>query len=188
MLYLEIAAVLAGLAYVLLAAREKILCWPFGILNAGLSIVLFFKTGLYAESMLYFYYVLAGIYGWVSWNKGQGGEAKALPITEWPWSQHLLWITLGIGFSLALAWGLKEYTNAQMPLIDAHTTIFSFIATYMVTRKILSNWIYWILIDLFSIGLYYSRDLPIYAGLMALYTIIACYGWYSWNRLRSQHL
>jgi len=180
----EVASVVAGIIYVVLAARENIWCWLFGIVGSALSIYLFYISKLYAESVLYFYYVAAGIYGWWAWTHARdAGETHQMSITTWRWRQHLFAIIIGVALSLLLAFFLKRYTDAQMPLLDAHTTIFSFIATYLVTRKVLSNWVYWILIDAFSVGLYASRELYLYALLMLAYTIIAVWGYRRWLRV-----
>ena len=74
------------------------------------------------------------------------------------------------------------YTDAEQPIIDSFTAIFSLFATYMVTKKILENWIYWIVIDIVSVYLYFSRDLQLTAGLFAAYTIIALFGYFSWKK------
>lgn len=181
----EAAAVLCGIFYVILAAREHISCWAFGILNGLLSIYLFYISGLLAESVLYLYYVVAGIYGWYAWahdDRPADGDADTLHVAEWTHRRHVLIIALGIALSWGVAWFLQSYTNAQMPLIDAHTTVFSFIATWMVTRKILSNWLYWVVIDGVSVWLYASRDLYLYSLLMVAYTILAIWGYVSWRR------
>jgi len=181
----EAAAVGCGIAYIVLAAREHIACWFFGILNGLLSVYLFFQSGLLAESVLYLYYVAAGIYGWYAWaytRRPDQDPSRQLRVGEWRWTVHLALIFGGVMLSLLVAWFLQTYTQAQMPLIDAHTTVFSFIATYMVTRKILSNWVYWIVIDAVSVWLYASRDLYLYALLMAGYTLLAVWGFWSWRR------
>ena len=182
----EIAAVFTGIIYVILAAKENIWCWFWGILNALLSIYLFFEIKLYAESFLYFYYFLAGIYGWYAWTYAKRVQNKNA-IIEWKWSTHLGIAAIGILLSLALYWLLANYTDAQKPLIDAHTTVFSFIATYMVTRKILSNWLYWIIIDAVSVYLYATRGIYLYALLMLVYTIIAWYGYLQWKKMAVAH-
>ena len=178
--WLEVGAVVTGIIYVMLATRENIWCWFFGIISSGLSIYLFFLSKLYAESILYFYYVLAGIYGWIVWQKRS--TRTSLKISTWPIQYHLITIAIGVALSFALAAFLKNYTDAALPLIDSHTTIFSFIATFMVTRKVLENWLYWILIDIVSVGLYSSRQLYLYAFLMVIYTIIAVWGFKAWRK------
>jgi len=86
-------------------------------------------------------------------------------------------------FTLVLGYILTIYTQAKLPLLDSFTTVFSIIATFMVIKKILENWLYFIAIDLVSIYLYYSRDLQQTAMLFVLYMIIACIGYYNWIRL-----
>jgi nicotinamide mononucleotide transporter len=179
----EITGVFCGLVYVILAARENIWCWFWGILNALVSIYLFFAIKLYAESILYLFYFFAGIYGWYAWKYARR-VSQQHGIVEWTWSRHLLVVLAGVAGSLGVYFLLQNYTDAQKPLIDAHTTIFSFIATYMVTRKVLSNWLYWIVIDAVSVGLYASRGLYLYALLMLLYTILAIYGYWEWRKSR----
>ncbi|MEL6865909.1 MAG: nicotinamide riboside transporter PnuC [Bacteroidota bacterium] len=175
----EILAVLFNLIYLIFAMRENRWCWPFGIIASVLSIYLFFISKLYAESILYFYYVLAGIYGWYTW--GNRYKEKELPISTWSFEQHARVLAIGFVLSALLAFILQQFTDAQMALVDAHTTIFSFIATYMVTQKILENWIYWIIIDMITIGLYISRELYLYALLMVLFTIMAVWGYRAWK-------
>ena len=178
----EIGAVIFGVIYIVLAARENIWCWLFGILGSALSIYLFFISRLYAESVLYLYYVFAGFYGWWAWIHGRDATPDhQMSITTWRLPKHLLTIVTGIALSFLLAEILRRYTDAQLPLLDSHTTVFSFIATYLVTRKVLANWIYWIVIDAVSIGLYAARGLNLYALLMAAYTIIAVFGYLTWR-------
>ena len=77
---------------------------------------------------------------------------------------------------------LWEYTNAKLPYLDSATTTFSLFATYMVTKKVIENWMYWVVIDIASIYLYYSRDLTISAGLFALYVVLATIGYFQWKK------
>lgn len=198
MTWVEIAAVITGIIYVILAARENIWCWSFGIISSLLSIHFFYSGKLYAESMLYFYYVVAGIYGWYAWrlrsNKPRStevldtseGNREMLRIHLWKRKTHLLAIGAGVVLSLVLAFLLKEFTDANIPMLDSFTTVFSFIATYMVTRKVLENWIYWIVIDLVTTGMYYHRGYYLYALLMIIYTIVAVIGLRNWNNQRNK--
>jgi nicotinamide mononucleotide transporter len=181
----ELWAVITGVLYILLAARENIWCWLFGIISSGLSIYVFFISKLYAESILYFYYILAGFYGWYKWSQ-KTNSTDHLPVSRWKAKDHMLAVFAGVLLSLSLAWVLRQYTDAQMPLIDAHTTIFSFIATYMTAKKILENWLYWIVIDCVSIWLYWNRDLYLYSVLMLVYTLMAVYAFQNWKKAMSR--
>jgi len=183
---IEITAVLFNIAYVILAARKSIWCWPMGIIGSALSVVLFYNSGLIAESVLFVYYVLMGVYGWVQWNKNTEGNIE-LPIIQKTIGFHILILIFGYACTAALFYVLKNFTAAQMPLLDSFTTVFSFIATWMVARRLLENWIYWIAIDALTVYLYLSRDLEIYAVLSLIYTFMAIYGYGVWrNQFQKQ--
>lgn len=180
-LLLEIAAVILGIIYVVLAAKNKISCWIFGIIGSLLSIALFvIYAKLYAEAVLYVFYVLAGIYGWINW-KNQKNEAE---VYQRKLITHLFIIGIGIVLSIGLYAILTSFfKESERPMIDSFTTVFSFIATYLTTKKWIENWIYWIVIDAVTTYLYFSRGLEIYALLMLAYSFIAVYGYLRWKKL-----
>lgn len=180
-LLLEVIAVIFGVVYVILAAKNNNWCWIFGIVGSALSIYLFvIYAKLYAEAFLYFFYIIAGIYGWISWkNQVQHNEVYHYGLIK-----NLIIIAVGILFSFVLYFIVSSFFPAsQKPLIDSFTTIFSFIATYLTAKKWIANWIYWVFIDLVSTYLYFSRGLEIYALLMFVYSFIAIYGYYQWRKL-----
>lgn len=181
-LLLEIIAVVFGVIYVVLAARNNILCWVFGIIGSTLSIWLFVAYAkLYAEAILYTYYVAAGIYGWIAWKK----EDDNLNVYSHPLKHHLLIVTLGTILSIGFYFLVTNiFTDAARPMIDSFTTIFSFIATYLTTKKWIENWIYWVVIDLVTTYLYFSRGLEFYSLLMLAYSVIAVLGYIQWKKLK----
>lgn len=163
-------------------AQNKISCWIFGIIGSLLSVYLFIVYAkLYAEAVLYVFYIFAGIYGWVEWKKQkQVGEVYSHKL-----STHLKLILFGTGLSILLYYGLTYFfAAAEKPLIDSFTTIFSFIATYLMAKKWIENWFYWLIIDGISVYLYYSRGLEIYALLMLVYTGLVVYGYLKWKKLK----
>lgn len=191
MTWIEVGAVITGLIYVLLAVKEYIACWFFGIISSVLSVYFFYTGKLYAESGLYVYYIIAGFYGWYVWDKRRKQtDTKTtdnlLEIHSWTVMQHVQAIGLGIVLALLLAVGLKNFTDANLPVLDSFTTIFSFIATYMVTRKVLENWLYWIVIDIVTTGMYFHREYYLYAVLMVIYTVVAIIGYSNWKRLKTK--
>ena len=180
-LFLEITAVLLGIIYVVLAAKNNNWCWLYGIVGSALSIYLFVAYAkLYAEALLYLFYVFAGIYGWITWkNQVKHQEVYAFSLTK-----HIMIIVAGTILSFSLYAIINMFfPSSQKPLIDSFTTIFSFIATYLTAKKWISNWIYWVVIDLVSTYLYFSRGLEIYSLLMFAYSFIAIYGYLQWNKL-----
>ncbi|MCC7332138.1 MAG: nicotinamide mononucleotide transporter [Flavobacteriales bacterium] len=179
---IEIIAVLFGVVYVVLAAKNNNFCWIFGIIGSAISIYLFIVYAkLYAEALLYFYYVIAGIYGWIIWKKQKVSDE----VYQHSFYKHIVIVTIGTLLSFALYKMVTYFfVDAQRPLIDSFTTIFSFIATYLTAKKWIENWLYWVVIDLVSTFLYFSRGLEIYALLMVANTLIALYGYFSWKKLK----
>ena len=177
----EAGAVALGVAYLLLAAREKILCWPAAFLSTALSVYVFWNVDLLMESFLNLYYMGMAVYGWRQWRRGGGPGGKA-PVRRWSAAAHVL--AIGAILTAAILSGriLATSTEAARPYLDSFTTWASVLTTFMVARKILENWIYWFVIDGVSIFLYLDRGLYLYAALFAFYLVICVAGFLSWRR------
>lgn len=177
--WIETAAVVTGIIYIFLAAREQVLCWPFGIVSALLwSYAAFDFYDLYIDAILQLYYVGAGVYGWVQWNKkaiSEGTSVHTISIQT-----HLYSIVLGLLFTFLFGFLFEQYTSAAATYLDAFTTIFSLYATYLVTQKILENWLYWIVIDAVYIYLYASRGGFLFAFLNLIFVLVAIVGFVRW--------
>lgn len=177
--YLEWAAVITGVLYVIFAAKKMILCWLFALISTGLFIFICFEENLFIESGLQVFYFAMAIYGWLNWKKDQD---KDLTIQVWPLKYHLINIVLSSLLALCLGWLMGMYTTQENPYLDAFTTIFSLAATFMVAQRVLDNWVYWIVIDIGLAYLYSSRGLEL-AGLQYfIFSIIAIFAWYSWYK------
>ena len=178
---LEYLGVAFGIGYVVLAARENIWCWPLGIISSSIGIWLFVDAKIYAESVLFAYYVFMGFYGWWVWSRGKNVSGK-FEISALTIPTHAVILVVGYAATAGLFFLLKTFTDAEMPLLDSFTTIFSFIATWMVAKRIIENWIYWICINSLTIYLYLSRDLNVYAMLSIVYIFLAVYGFFAWRK------
>lgn len=174
----EIIATVLGLIYLVLLIMEKRACWFFGIAGSLVSIYLFYQTKLYAEAILYVYYVVIGVYGYYLWNK----KGPPLKVKQWPIINHLLLVIGSIGIAFGLGNMLKTYTDADRPYIDAFTTIFSFSASYLEANKLLNGWIYWIIINGTTIWLYYTKELNYYGILTIIYFLASFWGYYVWRK------
>jgi nicotinamide mononucleotide transporter len=141
---------------------------------------LFYCTKLYSEAILYFYYIIIGFYGWHVWTKSSDKESV---VKQAGGLFHTIIISIGIVGSLALGFFFKTQTDAARSFADAFSTIFSFIASYLEVHRILSAWYFWMLINIFSVWLYYDRGLIIYAALMGLYFSLSIYGYLQWRKL-----
>ena len=116
------------------------------------------------------------IIGYFTWNKKSKEKIK-----EWSEFKHLIIIILGALFSFIMGFYFFFFIESAMPIIDSITTTFSIIATYMVVKKVLGNWLYWIVIDLLSVYMYFHRDLHLTSLLFVAYATIAVFGYISWS-------
>lgn len=175
---IEILAVFFAIIYVILAAKESIWCW----LAAAISVIFYthicYSAQLYPETGLQIFYLAMAVYGYLQWNKPK----KDTNIISWSKQKHLTILTINAVISICLGYYFDQFTQAKLPYLDSATTIFSISATYLVTKKVIENWLYWIVIDLASIYLYYSRDLTLSAGLFGLYVILATIGYLQWKK------
>lgn len=175
----EILATSASLAYIVLLIREKVACWPFGIVGSLLSIYLFFDARLYSEAFLYLFYAVMGVWGWMRWHSRVQSDSN--PVIRWRVESHLRAIVIASMVALGLGYAMQFYTDAERPVFDAFTTIFSFLGTYLEVTKVMEAWIYWLLINLASVWLYHDRSLDIYAALIALYSVLSIWGFFRWR-------
>jgi nicotinamide mononucleotide transporter len=185
-LIVEILATAANLLYVVLLIREKIICWAFGIAGSLLSIYLFIDARLYSEAFLYAFFAVMGCWGWIRWHKQIAIDAN--PVTKWPALFHWWAILLGSMLALCLGYTVQNYSDAERPLVDAFTTLFSILATFMEITKVMEAWIYWFIINLASVWLYHDRSLDIYAVLIGLYSVLSVWGFLSWRKTYQSQL
>jgi len=178
----EWCAVILALTYLILAIKENIWCWPAAFFSTAIYAGLFFDVNLFMESFLNAYYLVMAIYGWTQWNRTKNGhQDDSLSMVSWPIKTHLiliLFLSLGV---LLIGLLLSTYTTQDFAYLDSFTTIFALVATFMVTKKVLENWLYWIVIDLVSVYLFYSKGLMLTSVLFSVYIILAILGWYQWK-------
>ena len=188
--WLEILAVILGIAYLLLAMRENILCWYAAFFSTAIFLSVFWEVKLYMESGLQVYYLAMAVYGWYQWrnnnNNENNGASNSLLISTWTTQRHVTIILVTLCISGVSGYGLATYTDANFPYLDSLTTWGAIVTTYMVARKVLENWIYWFVLDALSIYLYIDRGLYFTALLFAAYLIIVIFGYRTWSRRYSQ--
>ena len=189
----EWIAVFTGVVYVILAALRNNLCWFFAIVSSGIYVYLCIDGKLYIESVLQVFYVVMAIVGWFSWRKDSNIDSReldaSLGLTEsqndvrtWPISYHLYNFAISGGTAFILGFCFDTFTDQANPYADAFTTVFSLVATFMVIRKVLENWIYWIVIDVVSIFLYHQRGYSLSAVLYFIFTLLAIVGLIAWYK------
>ncbi len=198
-----VAGTVASLIYLYYSIREKVWLWPWGILASVLSIGVFFTSRLYADMSLQFYYLVVSVYGWWYWTSSLTRKEKdEVPITKVSQKQSLWLIVIGVLVYGVLVMALLKIplwlgiAGSEMPYLDAATTAASFIATWMLARKIIEHWLIWIVVDLVSMGMYFykarvydhSADLYFYSFLFLVYTAGAYWGYRQWQEIMARDI
>ncbi|MCB0564137.1 MAG: nicotinamide mononucleotide transporter [Phaeodactylibacter sp.] len=180
--WIDWVVTITALIYVVLAARESVWCWFWGIISCSLwAYASFTFYGLYLDALLQVFYVAMAFVGLYQWKYG-GQAGEGLPISRLSARQHLYILAGGATAALLFGYFFDEYTPAAATYWDAFTTVFSVIATLILVRKVLDNWAYWIVTDLIYIGLYFSRGAYLFALVMGVYVFIAAFALVSWAR------
>ena len=178
---LEVIAVAAAIAYLLLAIRQNIWCWLGAAISTAIYVYLFFGARLYMESALNLFYFAMAIYGWSVWYFGRTGDEE-LPVSVWGRRVHGIAIISIVVASIVSGYLLARYSDAVYPYIDSLTTWGAIWATFLVARKVLENWWYWLVIDAASVVIYWSRDLQLTALLFVVYVVMIPFGLIAWRR------
>jgi nicotinamide mononucleotide transporter len=176
----EMLAVVLAIAYLLLALAENSWCWLCAFVSTAIYTILFWNVSLLMESALNVYYMGMAVYGWWQWRRGS--EGIALKVSRWSVSRHLIVLGLIGALTLFSGYWMSTKTEAAWPYVDSLTTWASVITTYLVAKKVLENWLYWIVIDAVSIFLYLDRGLNLTAVLFMAYVVIAVFGYFAWRR------
>lgn len=177
----ELFGFITGAFNVWLVTRESIWSWPLGVLNAGFYVVVFARTGLYSDTGLQVVYLVLSFYGW--WHWARGGVAHA-PVLVTRASAMLMLRLLGLGIVVwfALSSVTSRIPGSTLPRLDALLVTVSLIAQWMMTRKLLENWLLWIAVDVVYVPLLYSRGLRLSAVLYAVFLALAVIGFVQWKR------
>lgn len=177
----EAAAALIGLAYLLLAVRRNLLCWLCAFASTAIYVVLFANAGLYMQVALNCFYLAMAVYGFIDWRRGRTGTGE-VRIESWTVNQHVMAAALVIIASAINGWILAEWTDSPAPYLDSFVTWGSFVTTWMVARRIIENWLYWIVVDAAAAWLYYSQGLLVTTLLFIIYLGIVVRGYIVWRR------
>lgn len=188
--WIEFAAALVSITYVILSIKQIIWLWFFGILSAIMYAWVYRNSGFYAGMALQVYYGVISVYGWYHWSvrTGRNDKTAGLPVIRL--HRPLLIMLIGVWLVIWLVIGeiLHQLTDSEIPFWDSFTASGGVVATWMLARKILEHWIFWIIIDLVSIGLYVWQELYITSLLFFLYVIMAMAGYSQWRKAWLQTL
>lgn len=176
----ETLGFLSGVVCVFLVVRENIWNWPVGLANNIFYVIVFWRARLFADMSLQVVYFVLGVLGWYRWLFGGTGR-DSLPISRVN-ARSLTYLGIFIAAATtALTFYLRTIHDAA-PFLDACTSMLSVAAQYLLTRKVLENWVFWIVTDTISIGLYLYKDLALTAVLYFIFLLMCITGLVQWHR------
>ena len=176
----EILGFVTGAASVLLAVQENAWNWPVGIANNIFFLILFWKAKLYADALLQIFYIVISIFGWWNWIYGGTGGSE-LPINRTGLRNGVVLAVSTAAVTLILAATLGRYSDSTTPLSDGVTTALSLTAQYMLSRKLLENWLVWMTADVIYIGLYCHKSLYLTGVLYLVFFVMCVWGYSGWR-------
>lgn len=177
---LEFIAVLAGITSVWLSKKENILVYPIGLINTILYTFLCFNNWkLYAEGSLNFYYTIMSLIGWYNWNKKTNGDI--LKISKNSKRDWIVCCCFWVFSFLILIFFLKNFTDSNVPLVDALASALAFTAMFQMTNKKIEHWYWWIATNTISIPLYFYKQAVFSSFQYLIFLIIAIAGLTEWK-------
>jgi nicotinamide mononucleotide transporter len=184
---LEIVGTLLGVIGVTLMIRQNIWGWPVGIAQVAVSAWVFYGARLYSDAALQVFYVVIQAYGWWHWAQGTHRRRAELPVSRLSARALCGWVAGGaLGTAL---WGrfMQQATDAALPYWDAFILAFSLVAQWWQARKRLENWAGWMVVNVVAVGVFWAKDLKLYAALYVVFFGLAVAGHAAWRRtLRAQ--
>lgn len=180
--WLELFGVVSTIVYLVLSIKQSIWLWPLGALASAIYIAVYFVNKFYADMGLQTYYLIISIYGFIAWKLHKTHEGRELSVCR---TNARQWIVLGI--ITAAIWGalytiLTTLTDSPVPVGDSFTTALAITATWMLTRKMIEQWLVFIVADAVSVALYFTRSMPLTAYLYIIYTTMAVVGYLKWRK------
>lgn len=199
MSYLEFIGTIFTIWCVWLTSRAKILSWPIGLIGSVFYLFLFYQIQLYSDVFEQVYFIITGFMGWYLWvkNKQQiDDQKKEVIVSLNTLKQNAIYLgiiaagTVGLSYvTMNLSGWLPVYfpEPVSFPMLDAVTTVMSFVAQWLLVRKRVESWVLWILVDIIGIGLYWVKGVKFISMEYVLFLIIATYGLVHWIRNYKEH-
>jgi nicotinamide mononucleotide transporter len=177
----EFIAVVLGVASVIFSRKEQILVYPVGMVSTGIYIWLYITHGLYADASVNFYYTVMSVAGWVMWSKKTDGKS-ALSVTA---SSKRDWRNTWIFFFscwVILYFLLRHFTDSTVPIADSFTSAAAFTGMWLMNKKKLESWTWWIITDLASVPLNFYKHLVFTSFQYLVFLILAVMGYITWRK------
>jgi nicotinamide mononucleotide transporter len=169
-----------GVAMVLCNIRQIHWGWPLAFLSSAMYFLVFWNSKLFGDAALQIFFAVMSLWGWTQWLRGKSpgvqlvvhrlnafNAIKLIAICA------LLWVVTGFF--------LLKFTSTDVPWWDGFTTALSIVATVLLARKYLENWMLWVIVNAVSIALFACKGLWLTVGLYALFALMAIIGWRAWR-------
>lgn len=184
--WLEWVGTITGFTCVYLAARQNIWNWPVAIISVIAYGVLFYNYQLYGDAILQLYFMITSIYGWYYWMIRKELDQK--PIVKLNGGQMVIISAIGLLLTGLMGWFLDSFTDSDVPYADGFCTALSFIAQLLMARKVLQNWILWVIVDICYVPLYIYKELMLTAILYTLFLALAVMGYMQWSKVYKEEV
>ena len=183
---LEYIAVVAGIASVWFSRKENILVYPVGLINTIIYVWLSFKGNLFGEATVNFYYTIMSIYGWVLWAKKDAAQHTVVKISfsnqHWWGYQILFFITCYSILYFSLQYLKQNFAPGAIPWADAFAAATAFTGMWLMTKKKVESWYWWIATNIASIPLYFVKQYVFTGVYYIVLLIMAFWGLKEWKR------
>ena len=182
-IWVELFGVISALIYLWFSIKQNIWLWPWGAISSAIYIIVYFKSKFYADMGLQIYYLIISFYGWWAWlNPGNKQTKRELTVSKVSQTQGASILGISVLLWILMYYILDRYTDSPVPWGDAFTTAFAITATWMLARKMIEQWLVWIVVDAVAMALYINRGLYLTAFLFFVYTAMAVVGYFEWKK------
>jgi nicotinamide mononucleotide transporter len=180
---LELIAAIFTIASVVYSKQNNVLVFPTGMICTAIFVYLLLKWGLLGDMMINGYYFIMSVYGWYIWTQKVDGVAVT-PITRTTRKEHLLSVVIFItsAFFVYIVYIIFDKIEHWTSYVDMITTGIFFVGMWLMARRKIENWIYWIIGDIITVPLYFYKGLTFSSILYFALTIIAIFGYLAWKK------
>lgn len=178
---IELSATGFGFLCVLLTICRSVWCWPTGLIQVLLFIIIFYDAKLYSDLLLHVIYVFLQFYGWYHWTRADADDGD-LVVKSLAISWLGCWLAVTVAGTIGLGWAMALWTDASLPYPDAFTTVASLVAQFLLARRYVQNWGFWICVDIVAIWVYSTKELNATAVLYITFLLLASAGLVIWNK------
>ena len=181
---LELFAVTMNILSVIYAKRNSILVYPTGLIGTGIFVYILYNFSLLGDMIINFYFVLMSIYGWYYWAQKKDGQTLN-NVSRTSIKEYYFILILGITslLSIYLVYNFYDKWDSWTAYVDTITTAIFFIAMYLMARRKVESWVFWIIGDLITIPLYFYKGLTISSIQYLIFLILAILGYISWKKI-----